>query len=216
MDHVYMCRPGENEELRFSLRSLEAHVPHDQVFVVGGWPEWLTSVEKIPLGVRGDTAEHIRTACAATAISDPFVLWMDDIYATEPVEGVPVLHNGPMRVHAGRTRWHSGHNATARWLKEKVTAAPLSYELHVPLIVHKGPMLVALARLREVHHRFPHKRSVYGNLAGLGGEYAVDSKIMNPRAPLPSPWVSSADATFASAVLPRINGLFPEPSRFER
>lgn len=215
MDHVYMVRPGENEELRYSLRSLDKHVPHDNVWIIGGWPDWVSNVETIELPYTGDTSENIQVACANKDISDPFVLWMDDIYVTEPVDEIPILHNGPMSPRSGSSTWVRGYNSTSRWLRENVTQSPLSYELHVPLVVHKGPMLVALARLREIPTRRPHKRSVYGNLSKLDGVYARDSKVTNPRATIDGPWLSSADATFVSSVFPRL-GMLNTPSRFER
>lgn len=155
----------------------------------------------------------MHAACANNDITDPFVLWMDDIFAVQPVDVIPTLHNGPMQDRRGSGRWRSGHRATARWLRQKGYDRPLSFELHVPLVVHKGPMLVALIRSREIPHPQPHKRSVYGNLAKLDGSYSDDVKTTNPRAPFVGPWVSSADATFQTCVLPRLD--FPEPSPYE-
>ena len=43
MDIVYNCRPGkQNEELRYSIRSVMENLPHDNLWVVGGKPEWYT------------------------------------------------------------------------------------------------------------------------------------------------------------------------------
>lgn len=220
MDHVYVCRDGRNEELRYSLRSLDRFVTADRVCLVGGWPGWVTGARLFPRRPSGDahstTTAHLRFAVEEDEISDPFVLWMDDVYATEPVPEVPVLHNGPVGRPSTRTAWHRGQRATARWLRDNGFDRPLSYELHVPLVVHKDPMREVLARLGEVRDRAPHKRTMYGNLAGLGGAFSRDVKVMSRSAKVEGPWLSSADATFGSAVLPRLLGLLPEPSRFER
>ncbi|MDX3229577.1 hypothetical protein [Streptomyces sp. ME19-01-6] len=57
---------------------------------------------------------------------------------------------------------------------------PLSYELHVPMPVQKSGMLAALEIAR--HLDVVHKRTLYGNLAGLGGDQTGDVKILH-RAP---------------------------------
>lgn len=54
---------------------------------------------------------------------------------------------------------------------------PLSYELHVPLPVDKAGMLTALDLGR--HLDVVHKRSLYGNLARLGGERSEDVKVLH-------------------------------------
>ena len=40
MDYVYTCRQGNNEELRYSLRSIEHNMPAGRVWVVGYRPDW--------------------------------------------------------------------------------------------------------------------------------------------------------------------------------
>jgi hypothetical protein len=37
---VYLCRPGKNEELRYSIRSVNAFYPNATIWVVGGKPDW--------------------------------------------------------------------------------------------------------------------------------------------------------------------------------
>src|SRR5690606_28201644 len=55
--------------------------------------------------------------------------------------------------------------------------APLSYDLHVPLPIHKAAMVEAVRRADRYQIPALHKRTVYGNVAGLGGEYADDVKV---------------------------------------
>lgn len=218
-DHVYLCRDGENEELRFSLRSLARFVAHDRVWIVGGWPGWVSArvntVRNEPGGTKhARTTSHLRLACLTDDISDPFVMWNDDFFATAPVHQVPVLHNGPLVPRMGRGSWYHGQRATERWLRQQLGGRVLmSYELHVPLVVHKQPMLEALGRLGEIEHPVPHKRTVYGNLAGIGGIHSSDVKVWTPRAEIPIPWVSSSDGTFARAVRPRLG--LGEPGPYE-
>lgn len=46
MDILYLCRPGENLELRYSLRSLR-NVPHGRVWIFGDCPDWVTNVNLV-------------------------------------------------------------------------------------------------------------------------------------------------------------------------
>ena len=40
MDLVYICGPGDNEELRYSIRSAVKNLKFDNLWVVGGKPKW--------------------------------------------------------------------------------------------------------------------------------------------------------------------------------
>jgi hypothetical protein len=48
-DVVYVVRPGNrNEELRYSLRSIAAHLPHRRVWLAGFCPSWVRNISFIP------------------------------------------------------------------------------------------------------------------------------------------------------------------------
>lgn len=204
MDVVYLCRPGDNPELRLSLRSLQHHVAHDRVWIIGGWPDWVANVAVV--GVHQTTDKHrnttvaMRVACNHPDISDPFMVWNDDFYALEPTH-VAHWHRGPavevidlyQRRHP-TSPYTKGMRATIELLEASGYPDPLSYELHMPLIVHKAEMLAAL----DLGQHLPvaHKRTIYGNLARLGGEQRTDCKVYEPGHPLPTPWASTEDRTF--------------------
>jgi hypothetical protein len=40
MDFVYICRSGQNEELRYSIRSVVKYFKSSEIWVVGGKPDW--------------------------------------------------------------------------------------------------------------------------------------------------------------------------------
>ena len=40
MDFVYICKSGDNEELRYSIRSVINSFPEAKVWLVGGKPNW--------------------------------------------------------------------------------------------------------------------------------------------------------------------------------
>lgn len=229
MDAVYVCRDGENPELRYSLRTL-TNVDHDRVWVFGGAPKWLNTdtvthrLRKQEGGSRfASTRGHITAACNDPEVSDPFMLWNDDFYAMEKISPMPIYHRGLLvdQIHEmarHRTPWVMGLRATAGLLKKHgMLDGALSYDLHVPLIIHKAEMLEAFELAKRASVREFHPRTLYGVTAGIGGEEHIDPKIERKTDPFPcSPWLSSSPNTFRSTVEPVLRYLFSEPSQYEQ
>lgn len=220
-DVVYLCREGENEELRYSLRSL-VNLEHRGVHVVGGVPRWYSG-PRIAVRPAGDkhvaTDRALRAAVESDAVSDPFVLFNDDFYVMHPGGPVEPRHRGPIRdlvvrlegELGQRSRWTAGMLRTAMLL-EDLNLSTLSYELHLPILVHKEPMLRTLELTAMYGGQ---KRSVYGNLAGLGGALSDDVKVYRAGMPLPvGRWLSTSDFGFQ-----HVQGLlmtrFDRPSEWE-
>lgn len=222
VDIVYLCREGENEELRYSLRSL-SNVPHGRVWLFGGAPPWYdgTVVATDQSGAKYRvTTRALRAALDHPEVSDPFVLMNDDFYITEPIHEVPHLHRGPVseviedyKRRRGYSTYLAGMEQTRDLIASLSHHDPLSYELHVPMVIHKALMREAL----DIGAHLPvlHKRTLYGNLAGLGGEQIADVKVWSRECPIPSgPWLSSDDSTLGY-LYPLLAYLFPEPSEWE-
>ncbi|MFF4791624.1 hypothetical protein ACFY2M_18130 [Streptomyces sp. NPDC001276] len=92
-----------SQELRYALRSWEAHLPHRRVWIIGYRPQWLGGVEYVPSQQAGrtkyaNTTAAMRHACRRPEISDPF-LWANDdfFFVMEKLDAMPVLHRGPVR-----------------------------------------------------------------------------------------------------------------------
>ena len=225
MDVVYLCREGENEELRYSLRSLR-NLPHERAWIFGGAPEWLRGAELVPVDQHASkyrvTSAAMRAACLHPDVSDPFVLMNDDFFIMEPLAEVPALNRGPVddvaaeyERRVGASPYLEGMLATRDLLHEFGCEDPLSYELHVPLPVRKAEMLEALDVGEAAGIGVLHKRTLYGNLAKLGGATIADVKLCRRRQAVPKgPWLSTLDATFPAA-LPVLARRFPKPSPFE-
>lgn len=217
-DVVYLCRKGENEELRYSLRSL-VNIPHGRVWLVGGAPSWYTGdlIRVAQHGMKNQiTGRALIAACLDPRISDPFLMFNDDFYVMRPGPIPPPRHRGTIQ---GVIDWYerqgitsSGYvtrmRSTMKTLKTHGIRRPLSYELHVPLLVHKLQMLGAT--------RFGgQQRTMYGNLVRLGGTKMNDVKVINGVDPIPDGrWLSTMDDTFAR-LEPLLRGRFPNASRWE-
>lgn len=228
MDVVYLVREGDqNEELRHSLRSL-SHLPHDRVFLAGYAPAWTTRVGRLPTRQsRGtkyrNTERNLRAALESPAVSDPFVLMNDDFFILRAIDEVPVLHRGPLAAFLpakpGRLGGYGSHRAaTAAVIESLGIADPLAYEpIHTPLPVRKEPMLRALelgAGIQGLQYR-----TLYGNLAGIGGELSPNVKIVDTAA-VPSDddlFVSTEDRSWErGAVGAYLRRRFAAPSPYER
>jgi hypothetical protein len=242
---VYVVREGDiNHELRHSLRSVEANLPHDEVVIAGYVPTWVRNVHRIevPQGpVKGqNTTKNLLAAAVeleAAGVTDA-VLMNDDFYVVEPIEAVPVLHRGPVdaviretmlrirgRTTGGwRSRWLQGMEDTRALLLAELGTEPLSYELHVPLPFEPAGMVETIewceAHMDRLRDGVPiHKRTVHGNLAFLGGSLmAEDPKVTYPsRLDWPDgPFVSTNDTTWLRHLVgARLREMFAEPSRYE-
>jgi hypothetical protein len=227
MDAVYVTRSGGNPELLYSLRTL-VNVEHDRVWVFGGAPSWL-NLETVEYRSRmqggspyASTRGHIAAACNTAEVSDPFVLWNDDFYAMREVGTVPIYHRGSLndlleKYVKSKTPWAKGLRETAFLLGDAMETTVRSYDLHIPLIIHKAEMLEALRWAKKARTDAVHLRTLYGVVADLDGVEYPDPKLMRRSDPFPrGPWLSSSNDTFRSAVEPVLRYLFPDPSPYER
>ncbi|MFE0545209.1 hypothetical protein [Streptomyces sp. NPDC058891] len=228
LDIVVPVREGPvNQQLRYALRSWEANIPHRRVWITGYRPPWLGGVGFIPTQQAGrtkyaNTTLAMRHACRSTEISDPFLYANDDMFVMEPLKSMPVLHRGPVReveeYYAARASgsYLRGMRETRDLLVQYGHEDPLSYELHVPLLVNKPGMLHALESGRRLD--VLHKRTAYGNLAQVGGERIADVKVLHrgPRFDRSTPFLSTMPDSFTNGEVGRlIRTSFPKASSYE-
>ena len=231
MDVVYLVRPGEqNDELRYSLRSL-ANLPHDTVWIAGHKPAWVTGVRHIPTAQtatkHANAYGNLVSALTCDEISAEFVLMNDDFFITSPLPSVPTLHRGPVadvvaeyrRMFPRGSLYTTAMQQTAEWLQAQGVAEPLSYELHMPMVLERQGLLDVLSRAEGdgVDVTRMHYRTAWGNLAGVGGERVEDCKVYpgDRFTHLPTPFASSMDATFRGRAGRLARRAFPTPSPYE-
>lgn len=192
-DVIYVVRPGaRNDALRFSLRSL-ANLPHHRVFMAGYMPPWVRNVTHVPVHRRNNKfvsiEENLRAAVSHSAIGENAVYFNDDFYIMEPIDEVPVLHDG----------WAADYKRTGElmWRMKKTiqvlggAVPPTSYELHVPLPI-------VTERVWKLMEEIPHGvmwRTWYGNMAHIGGIQINDVKSRDGTIH-PGPFLSTSPKAF--------------------
>lgn len=226
LDIIYPVRPGDsNEELRYSLRSIEANLPHGRVWMVGHKPGWVRNVEHLPGNRHGSPQlnlwHNLLTACRHPEVSDEVVIFNDDFYVTTPIPKVPILYRGYLDDHLARPRvqrgaewWRQSLHTTLIALRTLGIDRPLSYELHVPFRADKAAMAEVLDRFATLDPQCPPQwRTLYGNLHQIGGTQHPDCKAYT-RAAVGEPFHSTDDSSFRH-FLAAFNRMFPRPSRYE-
>lgn len=228
-DVVYINRPGEdNDELRHSLRSVAANVPHRRVWVAGHTPRWVKNVHSVPLRPLPDKFDNQYQSLAAVLsepdLADEFYLFNDDMYVVERFDGhLPVFHLGPLREYAdwcggiGKNPlngWLRGMREMVELLERRGHPDPLCYENHTPVRFTRAGLAAA------IRWRTPHflPFSYYPLLNMAPGEEHVDAKGGRLGDPIDRgmPFLSSEDDSFEhSRIGEHVRGMFQTPCFYE-
>jgi hypothetical protein len=226
MDIVYVCRPGDNEELRYSIRSVVKNMPHDNIWLIGNKPKWYEG-NFLSVPDTSNKYENIRNAIKSVSInsdiSDDFVLMNDDFFVMNPLSEIPVFHGGLLidKINdyitlVGMTRYVKLLMNTHRFLTNYGIKNPLDYDIHTPIQMNK-------ANLTKIIHKKHFPRSMYGNIFNIGGTEIKDVKIYPNTSNLYSksynidtsiPYLSTLDSSF-KGVFALLYGMFSDKTEYE-
>jgi hypothetical protein len=180
LDLVYICGPGDNEELRYSIRSAVKNLKFDNLWVVGGKPNWyLGNYIKVAQNKSkyANARNNLRAICNSSKISNSFILMNDDFYITNKVDNVPYMHGGLLADKikkyenlTGNTRYVLMLKRTLLSLSRRFKKDILDYELHVPMVMEKEKLLTIID-LPDLW------RSRYGNTFDVEGIEMDDVKV---------------------------------------
>lgn len=230
-DIVYFVKDAsENEELRYSLRSVEKFFPHRNVWFYGGKPEGLNPDRYVEVVQTEDTKwmkvrSMIRKACMNDEISEDFWLFNDDFFIMQPFdENSPPTYNGELCKHIVRVEERHGQRATD-WtvrLRHLVNTLETAHKGTLNYAVHK-PILINRKKALEVLDKFPDEpmfRALYGNYWNIGGVNQGDRKCQVLDFPVETlkKWktISSDDKSFREGTVGQyIRDQFKQKSRFE-
>lgn len=217
-----------NNEIRFSLRSVEKYLPHRKIWIIGERPKFLRNIEHIHATDAYDNkltnaVFKIRAACREGEISDRFVLMNDDFFFLRPTPRIETFTLGNMAAAIIDHKTQAGYYFTAlRETRNLLNAAgfadPVNYEVHYPIVIEKKKFLEATDAIDWTDHAYLF-RSVYGNTFGLGGKKRLDTKIYDIselKRLSKGDMISTSDRV---VLRPEFQGFiyqkFPNPSRYE-
>lgn len=157
-----------NEEIRYSIRSVAKHLPVKKIFIVGEKPSFVSDeIIHIPFAeANGNKAYRIamkiRHACEI--INEPFYLFADDYFILKPLKQIGVYSKG--RLNPSEVRNHIYKHyiyVTEKYLIESGNTTH-NFDCHRPFLIDPEKFKL----LDYVWH--PEKtfvvKSIYGNLVG--------------------------------------------------
>lgn len=232
-DIVYFVKQDlNNEELRYSLRSVEENWTYKDVWFYGGCPNNIEPDYYVKINQNAPTKwENVRNmmveVCKNDNITEDFWLFNDDFFILCPVskdfkpryDGTLTTKIQEIRDRRGGedSEWSANLVNLQKLLKEN-KKSEYCYAIHEPMLINRKKML-------KVLEKFPNEpmlRALYGNWWRIGGVQESDPKYaMTEPKDLPQKLtkhdiVSTSDDSFRSGYIGRwLRDRFNKKSRFE-
>jgi hypothetical protein len=229
MNFVYLCRSGDNEELRYSIRSVVKNTQSPEIWVVGGKPSWYTG-NYIKSDQSGDKYKNVlnslNTIINNESIADDFILMNDDFYIIKPIDNISVYHGGNFQKKVElftKNAKSSYYTSMLKNTKKELTNAgidnPLDYAIHVPIELNKNKLSTVIKPKVSI-------RTMYGNLFSIGGIEIDDIKFHriatrkwanNPDLDtIDFEYLSTSDESFLEVYEYILKDMFSDPSPYEK
>jgi hypothetical protein len=234
MDLLYILGTGsvwENNEIRYSLRSVEKNVLDlGKVFVVGECPDWLTNIEHIScpdaynIKWRNGYTKILK-GCECPDLSEDFLLMNDDFFILKPIRACdyPYYVVGEIKSQSSffKADFLTSPVATKKSLPFSGHSV-LNYAVHRPMRINKKEYLEMPRADLKMRGFSP--RTFYGNyynkpakmvkdinLTPLSSEKVFDEAVKERRE------IGIFSATAKSKVFREwIHKKFPNPSKYEK
>jgi hypothetical protein len=220
VDFIYINRDGENEELRYSIRSVVDNVLDANIWVVGGKPDWYVG-NFVPVENVGNKFKNItecyKAICNIAEVSD-FIAMNDDFFILEQMSDIPYLYDGLL---IDKAELHGSLHGTTEYFRVLTQAnkalismginQPLNYDIHTPIKMNKEK----LAKIVDLSYA---PRSLYGNIFNVGGREIQDVKVYRntPEDKIFEYFISTEDNTFDVVYTKLLKDKFNTPSKYER
>lgn len=231
LDIVYTIKDQpENEELRYSLRSLE-NLPHGKVWLYGGCPKWVNkrTIRHIYYPQEGPTkwtktSSLLREICQNENITENFIWFNDDFFVLQEQETLNYYKDRTLTARVldfAKLGWHQINGAYQTRLKQASRALKFkncesdNFELHIPMIFNRKQLLDIMTTFPGVGA----KRSLYGNYYRVESEQRNDVKIYNLTDKPDKTWdfVSTTDESFSRGEVGKyVKKQFKNKSKYEK
>lgn len=230
MNFIYICRGGENNELRYSIRSVVNSFPDSDIWVVGGIPTWYKgndiSIEQ-NAGKWKNAVANLNAIVESEKTPEDFILMNDDFFILDKINTIPYYHEGPLSIKLERYKklnmdpnYIGKLGSTYGKLERLGFKEPLSYETHTPM-----PMIKS--KLADIMQYCPPNfwRSLYGNMYKVGGEEIKDVKvyyrerfndISNDYKNSKIPFLSTDDESFLTIEKDLLKNKFKNKTKYEK
>ena len=227
-DVVYFVKETTtNEELRYSLRSIEKNFPHNKVWFVGGQPNGLEPDEKLRLVQAGlskysNVGSLLIRTLEEEKISEDFWYFNDDFFVMQPIKDLPPIYYKDLYRYIINVENNNGIAASpyTKRLRHTISLLEenglevLNYETHTPILINRKKALDVIRKFG----RGLAFRSLYGNYYKIGGKDTKDVKVIDTEKEVSekSILLSTSDRAFKSGRIGEfIKTKFTERSRFE-
>lgn len=187
LDIVYFVKDRpRNEELRCSLRSVDANMPHKRVWIFGGCPPNIIPDVRVRVDQVGKTKwDNVRSmyrmVCENKEVTDNFIMFHDDFFVMKPTVHIIPLYRCTLDEHIKilEPRGQTAYLKLLRGCRDAIKGdVALSYEVHTPFIFNKELLLNVLNTFPDCHAI----RTIYGNLYYAGqSERSNDVKIFDSK-----------------------------------
>lgn len=235
MDLVYILGKGSNwqdNELKYSLRSVEKHVKDiHNIYLIGQKPNFLNdNIIHVPhndifTNKARNIMAKVHRACIDKRISNDFMFWNDDYFAIEnfSAKNYPYYYKCDLEhtcmINQGEYRNHC--EATMKHLRAHGLPI-LNFDTHYPIIYNRVKMRKMIENYDwNVQYGFI-LRSMYCNFYKIQGEFKLDCK---GNTQLPAPHIpiqhkgkhffSVGDNALNFAMKNYLEKLFPNKSYWE-
>lgn len=237
-DVVYILGSGskwDNNEIRYSLRSVEKHLKGiGSLFIVGFDPGFLKGHIHIRMAdIHGENAnrnilEKTLAACKDERVSNTFYASSDDIFLLKDFQAstFPRYHRNDLMSTIKKMKTTSGYRITlsnTHTVLSQKKLPTINFNIHAPFLYDKKKFPDVVSQYpMDVHYGYGVK-SLYANTLKLDGEYLPDCKIdevltyqqifekIKKR-----PLFSIGDKGINKDMKSILYDLYPNPSRWER
>lgn len=194
LDIVYFVKDGtKNEELRYSLRSVDLNMPHKRVWIFGGCPLNILPDVRVRVEQTGATKwdkvhTMFRMACENKELTDDFIMFNDDFFVMQPTNHLGISYRCDLEKHIQilERNFNNKPSNYTRLLRrslaelQRLGLPTLSYENHTPFLFNKQQLL----RMLNERPDWRSTRTMYGNFYNIGGEKSKDVKIFSSKTEL--------------------------------
>lgn len=206
---------GDAENLRFTLRSICQHIPHDQLFIIGNLPEWYQG-DHIPHRSATNQAFKALDILNKTLLSpvEEFVRMSDDYIFTASFDCSKYYTMGNLaELRDSKTKGNTFRTIVENTIS--IAGNIRSLEQHCPI-----PMAVKCLRLVLTSHDWTYPngyliRSLYGRHINAVTHYRADV-VLHRGLPGDQPLFSIGCYNYTKEMYAWLNSKFPIPCKYEK